>query len=66
MATLERQNGLLLFQTVRLLIPCATTFRDKQLFGGSQSREHKGFPPSRDTMAEYMPRLTLENGVGLP
>ena len=66
MASPERQNGLLLFQTMSLLIPCATTFRDKLLFDGSQSIEHKGFPPSRDTMAENMPRLTLESGVGLP
>ena len=36
------------------LVPCAETFRDKLLLDGSQSREHKGPPPSFNTKAESM------------
>ena len=46
------QHKLLLSQLKGSLVACADTFRDKILLGGSQSRKHKGPPPSFYTTAE--------------
>ena len=48
------QHGLLLSRPKGSLVPCADTFRDKLLLDGSQSRGHKGPPPSFNTTAESM------------
>ena len=48
------QHGLLLSRRKGSVVPCANTFRDKHLLDGSQSREHKGPPPSFVTTVESM------------
>ena len=53
-AIMPGQHGMLLSRPKGSLVPCADTFRDKLLLDGSQSREHKGPPPSFNTTAESM------------
>ena len=57
------------FPNKGLLVPYAVTFQDKLILDESHSRQHKGPPPSFETMAESMGSHSLtqytQSGIGL-